>query len=121
MSSNPQVTGSNLQVKNSNIQVTSWYLRVTCSNLNLRVQKHDLENKKCDIQVKSECYDFKVLTSFILSWFWCLASELKLQTRQSRGPQDFTSSSTGLWKITVLPLYSYHILEASKLGSIDSN
>ena len=42
-------------------------------------------------------------------------------TRQSGGAQDSTSSTTGLWKITVLPFYYHNISEANKLGSTDSS
>ena len=41
--------------------------------------------------------------------------------RQSAGAQDSTSSTTGLWKITVLPLHYHRNLEASKFGITDSN
>ena len=60
---------------------------------------------------------------FTFSWFEYLATtKLAFHIRQSwEAQQDSTSSTTGLWKITVLPPYYHHILEASKPGDIDWN
>lgn len=50
-----------------------------------------------------------------------MTTEVKLHIRQPGDAKDSTSSKTWLWKITVLPLYYYHILVARKLEIIDSN
>ena len=50
-----------------------------------------------------------------------MTTKLKPHTRQSGATKDSTPFPTGFWKITVLPLCYYLILEASKIGSIASN
>ena len=50
-----------------------------------------------------------------------MLSDYWISGTQDSGTQDSISFPTGLWKITVLPLSYHYILEASELGSIDSN